>query len=277
MIAAVVRRQFSSLLERDDRDIDLAFAALLVAREEYPTMDPRPYLARLDDLARQAAARALAATTVRQVVDAINRVLFADEGLRGNSENYYDPRNSYLNDVLDRKLGIPISLSIIYLAISDRLGVPMVGIGLPGHFIVRVQTAEQILIDPFHQGAVLSIEDCAARVREVYGGRVAFQPTMLEVVSKREILTRLLTNLKVIYAHADDFARLLAIIDRLLLIKPDQIHEFRDRGAVCQQLEFHGQALADLQRYVQLAPHAKDVDQVRQAIRSIQQRLAWQN
>lgn len=277
MLFPFVRRQFAAQIEREDHEIDLALASLLIAREEYPTLQPAAYLSHLDRLALRVRQRSISASSVREVIDALGEVLFVEEGFRGNAQSYYDPRNSFLNDVIDRKLGIPITLSVVYMAVGIRLGLPVVGIGLPGHFIVAVQGTERILVDPFHEGTVLSLDDCADRVRQVYGDRLAFHPRMLEPVTNRQILTRMLNNLKVVYAHADDFGRLLAVIDRLLLINPGEVSALRDRGAVCQQVRFYGQALADLGRYLDLAPRAADADQVRRAVKSIQRSLSWQN
>jgi regulator of sirC expression with transglutaminase-like and TPR domain len=277
MTSPIVRQRFASLIEREDHEIDLALAALLIAQEEYPAMDPGNYLSRLDGLARQAREEAVKARSIHDVIGVINHVLFDVEGLRGNAENYYDPRNSFLNDILDRKLGIPISLSIVYIAVGRRLGLPVVGIGLPGHFIVAIEADEQILIDPFYRGTILTVADCAARIRQVYGDRLTFHPRMLTPVTSRQILVRVLTNLKAIYSQVNDRGRLLATIDRLLLLNPGEVQELRDRGIVCQQIGFYAQAIADLQRYVELAPHASDVDNIRATLRSIQGALAWKN
>ncbi len=277
MLTSIVRRQLTLLLEREDHRIDLAHAALLIAQEEYPDLRPGRYLRELDALAHRVRQHATAAGSVREIVEEVNHVLFVQEGFRGNAEDYYDPRNSFLNQVMQRKLGIPITLSIIYIAIGRRLGLPVVGLGLPGHFIVGIQADERILIDPFNRGAILTLDDCAARVRAVYGDRLTFHPRMLAPVSTRQILIRMLNNLKAIYAQSQDPARLLAAIDRLLLLDPGDVHELRDRGIVCQHLKFYGQALADLNRYVDAAPRAMDADKIRGVIRSIEREMAWQN
>ncbi len=277
MILPIVRRRLASLLECEDHQIDLVHAALLIAQEEYPDLRLGHYLRSLDMLAQRIRQRAIAAGSVHEIVEAVNHVLFVEEGFRGNAENYYDPRNSFLNEVLDRKLGIPISLSIVYIAVGRRLGLPVVGLGLPGHFIVGVQADERILIDPFNRGAILTLDDCAARVRAVYGDRLQFHPRMLASVSTRQILIRMLNNLKAIYTQSQDSGRLLAVIDRLLLLSPGDVQELRDRGITCQHLKYYGQALADLNRYVEAAPWAMDADRIRGVIRSIEREMAWQN
>jgi regulator of sirC expression with transglutaminase-like and TPR domain len=218
------------------------------------------------------------------VAEAVNEVLFLEEGLAGNQRDYYDPRNSFLNEVLDRKRGIPITLSIVYLEVARRLGLNVEGIGLPGHFIVGVLTSSAseagetpLLVDPFFGGKFLTPADCAARVQQLYGDRVQFSRSMLAPSSRRHILIRLLTNLKVIYANRSDHGRALAAIDRLMILNPGSAQELRDRGAICQQMKFHGQALADLTRYLELAPHAADADSVREAVRALHREAAPAN
>jgi regulator of sirC expression with transglutaminase-like and TPR domain len=287
---AVIRRRFADLVQRPDAEIPLAQAALLLAQEEYPSMDPDDYLRRLDEFALAASRSLLPGRTLDETVSAINAVLFEIGGLRGNAREYYDPRNSFLNEVLDRKLGIPISLSVIYLEVATRLGLRAHGIGLPGHFIVQVAAgpagrdatgspssagdtdpAESWLIDPFDKGRRLTEADCARRVRGLYGDRLAFHPSMLAPLRRRQILTRMLNNLKAIYVQRDDYGRALAAVDRLLLLEPDAVGELRDRGAICQQIRFVGQAVADYVRYLERAPHAADADVVRHALRILQE------
>src|SRR5438445_11102873 len=160
------------MVARPEASVDLAEASLLIAGEEYPGLDPAPYLGRLDELGAHLRRRAGDAGA-DALVPELNRLLFEEEGFRGNTVDYYDPRNSFLNDVLDRRTGIPISLSTVYMAVGRRAGVPVQGVGLPGHFVVRVTTAGgEALVDPFHDGAVLTLEDCQERLDRIYGGKV---------------------------------------------------------------------------------------------------------
>ena len=194
---------FASLVEpaNEDASIDLAAAALAIARTEYPALDISYYLGRLDALARRVRSRMRSSPTARETIALLNRVLFDEEGLRGNRDDYYDPRNSFLNDVLDRKLGIPITLSVIYLDVARRVGFPIAGTGMPGHFLLKHYDvmAGEILIDPFNRGRIVGNADCQQRLNEIYSGEVELQPEFLKAVTHREILTRVLNNLRQIY------------------------------------------------------------------------------
>jgi len=269
------------VLAREDREIDLGYAALLIAQEEYADLDPRAYLARLNELAARVKARRIPPEQPRRLAEAINAVLFDQEGFAGNGESYNDPRNSFLNQVLDRKLGIPITLSILYMEIGRRVGLRVDGIGLPGHFIVGIEGATghdgPLLIDPFYQGNFLDEAECARRLERIYHGQMRFQASMLAPYNPRQILARLLTNLKTIYANASDYGRALGVVDRLLLVNPDNHRELRDRGAIYQRLRFFSQATADLTRYLELVPGAPDADTIREAIQAMRRTIAPSN
>jgi regulator of sirC expression with transglutaminase-like and TPR domain len=195
----------------------------------------------------------------QRIVAQINAYLFDEQGFHGNQEDYYDPRNSFLNDVLDRKTGLPITLSVLYIEIGRYVGLPIVGVGMPGHFLVAY-TAQPgpFWIDPFHGGEVLSREDCATRLQQIYGQSLAWHDTYLEPVSDHNILRRMLYNLKAIYAQREDYNRALSIVERLLLLTPGVPTEMRDRGLLHAQLGHLEAALDDLQHYRQLAVDAPD-------------------
>src|SRR5437899_3280203 len=186
---------------RPEHDVDLAEASLLIAGEEYPDLDPVRYLARLDELG-SALRHEAGGARGEDAVAALNRLLFQVEGFRGNTEDYYDPRNSFLNDVLDRRTGIPITLSLIYMEVGKRLGLSLEGVGMPGHFLVKcLPEGLEIFIDPFHQGEILLEEGCKKRLMEIYGNDFQFKRSFLDSVGKRQILSRMLTNLKGIYLN----------------------------------------------------------------------------
>src|SRR5215472_732602 len=194
---------FAALVEpaREDASIDVATAALAIARTEYPALDLPYYISRLDGLAKRVRSRLRNSPTTRETIALLNRVLFDEEGLRGNRENYYDPRNSFLNDVLDRKLGIPISLSVVYMEVARRVGFPIAGTGMPGHFLLKhhdVMSGE-ILIDPFNRGRIVGSAECQQRLNEIYSGQVELKPEFTQAVTHRQILTRVLNNLRQIY------------------------------------------------------------------------------
>ncbi len=271
MSSAAACPSFREILERPEPEIDLAAAALAIAREEYPGLDPGAFLARLDEAA------ALAMPGIRAacgnpfaIIDALNRCLYDELGFRGNEENYFDPRNSYLNEVLDRKRGIPITLSIVTMEVARRVGFALEGVGFPGHFIVRhVAGDREILIDPFHRGEILLLEDCKRLLRRSYGSRMAIEPRFFEAVGVKAILGRLLTNLKYIYMRDSDYPRALRVIEQLIALLPDEPRHRRDRGVVQLRLGRYSLAVDDLERYLRAAPKAKDAAEVRKQIVSI--------
>jgi regulator of sirC expression with transglutaminase-like and TPR domain len=243
---------------RPDAAVDLAEAALLIAGGEYPELDVDRYVARLDGLGAVLRERAGGAG-VEAAVAALNHLLFEEEGFRGNTECYYDPRNSFLNDVLDRRTGIPISLSTVYMEVARRAGFAAEGLGLPGHFIVRVDSpTAPLLVDPFHAGARLTVEDCQRRLDRIYSGRLRLEPKMLEPCARKAILARMLRNLKGIYEKAGDFLRALRTVDMLLSLDPESGEDVRDRGLLLAGLDCYAAAATELERYVALRPQSSD-------------------
>ncbi|MFQ3627784.1 MAG: transglutaminase-like domain-containing protein, partial [Cyanobacteriota bacterium] len=199
-----------------------------------------------------------------RVVQTLNRYLYEDLGYRGNTARYYDPRNSYLNDVIERRQGIPITLSLVYLEVANRIGLPMVGVGMPGHFLIRPTVADMDLyIDPFHQGTVMFAEDCQERLSQVYGQPVELRPEFLQPVSHRQFLARMLANLKMIYWNQQDWPRSLSMVERILLLFPDALQEQRDRGILYYHLGRWIEASVDLEAYLDQVPTARDVDLIR--------------
>lgn len=249
--------------ERPDHEIDLALAALTIAGEEYPQLRPEPYLQRLDYLAERVRDHLGDETAAPVVLGELNRLLFEEEGFRGNTEAYYDPRNSFLNDVLDRKLGIPLTLGIIYLETGWRLGLVLRGVNFPGHFMLRYQgEALRLLIDPFHAGVIRFEDQAQDLLDRVYGGSVRMQPEYLRAATRRDILVRLLSNLKTIYMNARDDVRALAAVERILLVRPAAAEELRDLGMLLARLSRVDEAIAALEQYLDLAPSALDVTRI---------------
>jgi regulator of sirC expression with transglutaminase-like and TPR domain len=255
------RRRFAELAARGEAGLDLAEGALLIAEEEYPLLDPKPSLARLDALAARVKAAGADLQDPSAAVAALNRVLFEEEGFSGNQSEYYDPRNSFLNEVLERKTGLPITLSLVYMETARRSGVPVVGVGLPGHFIVRLLSEKEAaprFIDPFHKGALLTEADCEGRVRRIYGGKMAFRKDYLKPVTGFAVLSRLLYNLKNLYVESKSYAKAFAVIDRLTLLNPAAWDEVRDRGLILYRLKQYKPALRDLGMYLSKVPEAAD-------------------
>lgn len=268
------RQEFEAMVRRPDAEIDLAAAYLMVAEDEYPLLDIASYLRRLDRMGEEVRDLVGAERHPSTVAVALVRYLFRDLGFEGATDEYFDPRASYLNEVMDRRKGIPISLSIVYMEVARRAGFQVDGVGLPGHFIVKhPQPGGDLFVDPFNRGAVLSREDCAQKVGEIYNGAVAFEPYMLGAVTKRQILARAIHNLKTIYAAGRQREKALAMVEFLLILAPWDLEEIRDRGMLRFQLGDAEGAIADLETYLQYSLGAGDAEKVRSSVRAIRRVL----
>ena len=263
------RASFAELVS--GRDLDLARAALLIAAEEYPQLTPEPYLQRLDLLAEKVKDRLADESAPPLILTEISKLLFEEEGFRGNSDAYYDPRNSFLNDVLDRKLGIPLTLVIVFLEIGWRLGLPLTGVNFPGHFLLRYDgEALRLLVDPFNAGQIRFEDQAQDLLDRVYGGSVRLQADYLRTATRQDILVRLLANLKTIYLNTRDDAKALAAIDRILLIRPDAAEDIRDRGMVLARIGHITAAIESLSRYLEIVPSAPDATKVKLLLSELQ-------
>lgn len=281
-------RAFEELIAGEDTAIDVAKAALLIATIEYPSLDVEHSLATLDALAyRVRVILSLSETDIYlpetiaplTVIDAINKVLFEQEGFRGNESDYYNPDNSFLNRVLEQRVGIPISLSLLYMEIGKRVGLLIEGIGLPFHFVVRCTLPTEILyIDPFEGGLLLSEQDCRERIRRFSHGKMTRLPRHLfEPIKPKQLLVRMLGNLKDIYLHKEDYKKSLLVANYILLLIPDAAREVRDRGIIHLQLKHYAKALHDLKVYLKLEPQASDKHEMLSHIKTIQQTIAMMN
>ena len=198
-------------------------------------------------------------------------MLFERHGFHGNRDDYYDPKNSFLNEVLERKTGIPITLSVLYMEVAQRIGLVLDGVGFPGHFLVKHTRTDgvEIVIDPFRRGAIRSREDLRGLLASLYGDAVELQSEFLRAAGKKEILKRMLGNLKAIYAKANDLVRLLSVLDLTLILDPGAAEHIRDRAGVYLRLECFAQARADFETYLRLAPEAKDAAAIREQVVSL--------
>jgi regulator of sirC expression with transglutaminase-like and TPR domain len=249
--------------------LPLLEATFLIAAEENEGLDVLAATARVETIGAEAARRVAGESNPFARIETVRTLLFDEIGFRGNVEQYDDPRNSYLDDVLDRKLGIPLTLSILMIEVARRARIYAEGVGLPGHFIVRViEQGRNLLVDPFHGGHVVTVEDCRDLVVRTTGRASLFRKESLDATPPRAMLTRLLLNLKRIHLAAGAYQDALSIVDRLLLIAPGDAKEIRDRGLLLAHLGRPGAAVADLESYLSLAPQAPDADSVRG-------RLAW--
>ena len=263
---------FAEAVRRKDESIDLARCCLMIAQDAYPALELARYMGEIERMALRLRGRVAQSDPTEERILALNELLFAELRYCGNVDDYYDPRNSYLNDVLERRIGIPITLSVLYMELGRRVGLPLEGVSFPGHFLVRVQMqAGTFVLDPFTGGAPQSESDLRERLQRVIPEGVAADVPVaqlpldqfLEPASKRQILVRVLRNLKAIHQRADRPQALLAVLNRMLVLAPDSGTELRDRGYVYQRLECWQPALKDLTGYLEREPDAADLDEVR--------------
>ena len=247
-------------------DFDLALGALLIASTEAPDVDIDGALTNLDRMAAAARARIPEDGNELQQLNAVTDLLFGVIGLAGNRDDYYDPRNSYLQHVLERRLGIPITLSLVCIEVGRRAGVPIVGIGMPGHFVIRHRDEPNFFVDSFNGGLLLSQDECGSLMREAAGDAVRLEAHHLDPVTPREILARMLRNLKAIYWDREDFDQCITTIGALMAVLPDRPEEQRDRGVVHLKAGNHRQSAEDFAAYIEAAPDAEDAETVRNAL-----------
>ena len=249
--------------------MDLLEAALWVAAEEYPGLDVEREMRRVDVIGGEAARRVAGRSNPLARIDAVREFLFEELRFRGNVESYDDPRNSYLNEVLDRRLGIPLTLSLLYLEVAARAGLVVRGVALPGHFVARVdEQGRTMFVDPFHGGGIVTEEDCRDLVFRTTGRAALFRREILEGASGGQMLSRLLLNLKRIHLAQGSYDKALGCVERLLVVQPGDPREIRDRGLLLAHMGRPGAAIADLEHYLDRVPEAPDADSVRG-------RLAW--
>lgn len=271
-------RELIALLAGTSDAIDLDRAALWLARIEHPGLDPQPFLALLDSYAVELAGRLRDMDDGAEYVAVANAYLFGELGFRGNTEHYYDPRNSCLNHVLTERAGIPITLSLVYLELSRRLAKPVHGIGMPGHFLVQYDDGNfSTYIDPFNDGQLLSADDCFRVARHMTGAEFKPDPAFLQAVSKRQIVLRMLNNLRSIYFTRSNHAKALEVMDLIVAADPSSPDEYRQRAAVQVHLGRYSAARADLERYVSLAAASSDRKEVEEQIRKIRRYMAGLN
>ena len=264
------RHRLAEELARSDDDLDLARAALLIAQEEYPQLSVDLYLARLDQVAEEVRDRLANETAPLIMLEELMRTLYERRKFKGNRDAYYDPRNSFLNDVLDRGVGIPLTLGIVILEIGWRLGLPLEGVNFPGHFLVRYAGDElRLLMDPFDQGKIRFEDEAQQLLDQGYGGMVTMRSGFLRSASKRDMLARMLTNLKGIYGKIGDDPRALAAVERLLMISPTAPIESRSRGMLLARLGRHEEAASQLEAYLRVSPSAEDKRHVQDMVKEL--------
>jgi regulator of sirC expression with transglutaminase-like and TPR domain len=263
--SAASRRELLQLARREP--IDLARAALAIAREDYPQLDEARYLKALDEFAQRVLRGLPAGALAERRVGRLNTVLFHELGFSGNQTDYYDPRNSFLNEVIDRRTGIPITLSLVYLEVGRRCGLRVDGVSFPGHFLCKVSLDEgELIVDTFNRGQFLGLAELEGRLASAAGDGARFDPRLLRAARPKEILARLLQNLRAIYLDREDLPRALSAVDRQLLLQPEDPRGLRDRARLYERLGGPGAAAADLETVLRLSPAASDAAALRARI-----------
>ena len=263
-----------------DEDISLAEAALLIAGHGYPDLNVAAYLSRIEELAYMLRLRIDEDDSIPERISALNQFLFGELGFAAASDDYYDPRNSFLNEVLERRTGIPITLSVIYMELGRKVGLPLQGVSFPGHFLVKCAVPEgAVVLDPYSGGISLGLPDLQKRLREVQGGEVsrAIVAELLVSASNKEIIVRLLRNLKAIYLREHKLDKALPIMNWIIATLPEQTAELRDRGMIYQELECPRAALTDFETYLQLSPGSDDAGDIRTRIIELRKEVARLN
>jgi len=261
--------RFASALAAPATDVRLDVAAFCIAAHAHPGLDIDAWCGRLDELA---------AACPEPTFDGLRTHLFEREGFAGNTDDYADPENSFLDSVVTRRTGIPITLSVVMIEVGRRLGVPIAGVGMPGHFLVKYSNrTDEVFLDPYNGGQILSREDCARRFAEMFGDEQQFSERMLATSSPRQMLFRMLNNLKTIYIKAQAYEKGLAMVDMMLLADPDAMEQYRDRGIIEVQLRRFHDAVKDFERYVRGAPNSKDRPQVEEHLKDLRRIRAMMN
>jgi regulator of sirC expression with transglutaminase-like and TPR domain len=272
---ALIRRHFRDMLQRPDAQIDLARAALLVAAENDPTLDVDTEMARLEQWARELGRRIDPSWNNLQRLARLRTFMYEDLGFKGDVRGYYSPANSLLHSVMSRRLGIPLTLSIVFMEIGWRIGVPFEGVGFPGHFLVRL-TGEpgDLLLDPYDHGASVHEEDCRRMIELTTGGTVPYDPSMIRSLGKRDMIARLLFNLKVSCLKANDDPGALSAVERLLLLHPDDPPELRDRGLLLYRMDRYRDARGSLLAYLRARPDALDREVIERHLAALEMMLS---
>ena len=276
-----VIQAFAALVrsEIEDERVDILRAALTFSRIHEPALDVEHYVRRVDELAARVATKIDDPDDPVQIIAALNDVLFREEVFRGNTVDYYSPRNSFLHHVLDRRLGIPITLALVYMEVARRVGFQLFGVGMPGHFLLKHYDVDghSILIDAFERGSIVTEDDCRQKLDSIYSGQVTLQPEFLLPVTRRQMLTRMLNNLRSIYLSQRDFRRAVQVVDLVLVIYPRSPEDMKQRAVLRYNLNDFRGALSDFEEYVKMSPDASDAEEIKQTALSLRRSMAMMN
>lgn len=268
--SASIREAFVAMMQRPESELELARAALLVAAENDPTLDVDATLAQLGQWADTLAARIQPEWNSLQRLARLRNFMYEELGFKGDVQDYYRPENSLLHSVMTRRLGIPLTLAILFMEIGWRIGVPFEGVGFPGHFLVRL-TGEpgDLLLDPYDHGVSVHEEDCRRMIEASSRGKLPYEPGMIRSLGKRATIARLLYNLKVAYVRANDDAGALSAVERILILHPEDVIEIRDRGLLLYRLDRYREAHDALTDYLRRRPDAIDRELVERHVTTL--------
>jgi regulator of sirC expression with transglutaminase-like and TPR domain len=276
MVSAAER--LGEVFAQPEPKIDLGRAALALARLEYQDLNEDAYIGSLRKFAEQLKAKLPQGLSPNEVIAAVSRHLFEDLGFCGNASDYNDPRNSFLNDVIDRRTGIPITLSIVYLEVARHIELPYFGVGLPGHFLVKYDDGtKRVFVDPFNGGRTLKRNQCQKWLRETLGRRVVLRERDFAAVDKHYIIRRMLNNLRDIYLNSRRYRKGLEVLEMMLLLNPESTEEIKQRAWLHYEIGQHKQARAELETYLSMCPDAEDIDGVKKWILALKRTQARLN
>ena len=265
------------LAQLENDQIDLAKGALLIAKDAYADLDIEVYLQQLNQMAEELQSQIGREADTSEQINHLNHYLFEAQGFAGSSqEKYYDVRNSYLNEVLERKVGIPITLSVVYMEIGKRIGLPLVGVGFPGHFMVKHRDLE-IVIDPFEKGQILSDENLSDRLVQIFRESVPMHPRFLQAVTNKEILARMLRNLRQIHFRTEEYEKAVKTAERITWLAPQSAQDYRDLGYLYYQVNAYAKSLASFNAYLRLSDDPPDREEISRNIRVLTQQIAKLN
>ena len=272
------RNTFCNFSQLQNDQISLAEGALLIAKDAYPNLDISVYLQKLDQMAAALQVRIGQESDTTEQINHLNDYLFKEHGFAGNIDDYYNPRNSYLNEVLDRKVGIPITLAIVYIEIGRRIGLPMVGINFPGHFIVKHKGVHlETFIDPFRSGLILSDNDLSEMLSRASDEPVPIQPEFLQEATNKEILARVLRNLKQIYFSQEAYEIAIRTGEKIVSLEPQSAQDYRDLGYLYYQVNAYAESLSAFKAYLRLSDIPPDQEKITRNMRVLIHQLAMLN
>jgi regulator of sirC expression with transglutaminase-like and TPR domain len=275
-------QRFEELAQTSEESLDVALGAALIARDVYEDLDVASLLKRFDELASPIARLGLATMSAEAQALEMAHYLYERQGFTGNEDDYYDPKNSLLPDVLERRLGIPITLAIVYCEVARRVGIRAHGVSFPGHFLVRIErpsaeAGEPVIVDPFFGGRVLDDDALVALLKRVVGQNETLRPEHLAPAAPRLVLARMLTNLKAVYLARGEDSRALLALHRLITLTPDAPFVLRERGLLAARLGSIEVARSDLSRFLELTPDAIDAKAIKARLEGLSAARHWLN